>query len=359
MITLTEKLTAPITYDLSSYGKPEDILFFDIETTGFSPDTCSVYLIGCIFYSEGSWLLKQFFADSTIAEGEILLHFFTMLTKYPVLIHFNGDTFDIPFIKKRANKLSVPHITNNFNSVDIYKLVKPYKNLLELSNCKQKTIELLLGISREDKYSGAQLIEIYRNYLITGNEEAKRLLLLHNADDLKGMSALLPVLNYTRLFSGEGHIESIYTTDCCSTERLTITVSYSDICVPVPITIKKNQYDIFIADNTVTVKLTIFTGELKHYYNDYKNYYYLPKEDIAIHKSVADFVDKGYKQKATAKTCYTKNYGRFICGFSKINQPLFFNEFPLKHPYIMISETIMHDKDFWSQYYSLLISNTI
>ena len=362
MITITEKLTSPVTYDLSSYGNPEDILFFDIETTGFSPDFCTVYLIGCVFYSDGDWYLKQFFADSITAEGEILLHFFTMLSKYPVLIHFNGETFDIPFIKKRADKLNIPHVTNNFESVDIYKLVKPYKNLLGLSNCKQKTIELLLGINREDKYNGGQLIEVYKDYLVTGDEEAKRLLLLHNADDLKGMPALLPVLNYVKLFNGEGLIEEIGISEESvsygEASKLILAITFADISVPAPVTIEKDYYSMILKDNTVTINLDIFTGELKYFYGDYKNYYYLPEEDMAIHKSVAEFVDKEHKKKATAKTCYTKKCGRFICGFKEAGQILFFDEYPLKQPYILINEATLTDKNFWSQYYNLLVSNT-
>ncbi len=374
MITITEKLTSPVAYDLSSYGKPEDILFFDIETTGFSPDFCTVYLIGCVFCSDGDWYLKQFFADSITAEGEILLHFFTMLSKYPVVIHFNGDTFDIPFINKRADKLNIPHVTNNFKSVDIYKLVKPYKNLLGISNCKQKTIELLLGINREDKYNGGQLIEVYKDYLVTGDEEAKRLLLLHNADDLKGMPALLPVLDYVKVFNGEEHIEDITITEeanaakelctteitTCSdnTEKLTLTATFSNIHLPAPVIIRREAYTMLLKDNSVIISINIFTGELKHFYSDYKNYYYLPKEDMAIHKSVAEFVDKEHKKKATAKTCYTKKQGRFITGFKEIEQILFFNEYPFKQPYILINENTFSDKSFWSQYYILVVSKT-
>jgi len=51
--------------------------------------------------------------------------------------------------------------------------------------------------------------------------------------------------------------------------------------------------------------------ELKHYFNDFKNYYYLPAEDEAMHKSVAQYVDASAKQKATRETAYTKKAGHF------------------------------------------------
>lgn len=55
------------------------------------------------------------------------------------------------------------------------------------------------------------------------------------------------------------------------------------------------------------IKLPLITDNLRLYYSDYKNYYYLPYEDTAIHKSVAAYVDAECKVKATRETAYTKN----------------------------------------------------
>lgn len=52
--------------------------------------------------------------------------------------------------------------------------------------------------------------------------------------------------------------------------------------------------------------------ELKYFIPDYKNYYYLPEEDTAIHRSVAEFVDKSHRKAATAATCYVRKTGDFI-----------------------------------------------
>ena len=55
-----------------------------------------------------------------------------------------------------------------------------------------------------------------------------------------------------------------------------------------------------------------FTGELKTFFKDYKDYYYLPAEDTAIHKSVGEFVDKKARVQATARTAYIKKTGSFL-----------------------------------------------
>ena len=40
------------------------------------------------------------------------------------------------------------------------------------------------------------------------------------------------------------------------------------------------------------MKMPLLEGTLKYYYPDYKNYYYLPLEDEAVHKSVGVYVDR-------------------------------------------------------------------
>ena len=47
-----------------------------------------------------------------------------------------------------------------------------------------------------------------------------------------------------------------------------------------------------------------------------KEYFYLPAEDTAVHKSVASYVDKEFRQKATKDTCYIKQNGDFLPAYS-------------------------------------------
>ncbi|MBP3544608.1 MAG: ribonuclease H-like domain-containing protein [Lachnospiraceae bacterium] len=84
------------------------VVFFDIETTGFSGQSSLIYLIGCIYYKDNSWQLRQWFLDDVNTEKELLLSFFDFIGSYTWLIHFNGAAFDIPFIEKRLAR--PPHI---------------------------------------------------------------------------------------------------------------------------------------------------------------------------------------------------------------------------------------------------------
>ena len=102
MITVRHTIDFPAAYPLERLGPLSDLLFFDIETTGFSGDTSSLYLIGCACYRENRWQLFQWFADTREAEPELLHAFFSFLQNFSVLVHFNGDGFDIPYLLKRC-----------------------------------------------------------------------------------------------------------------------------------------------------------------------------------------------------------------------------------------------------------------
>ena len=76
-------------------------------------------------------------------------------------------------------------------------------------------------------------------------------------------------------------------------------------------------------DNLTKIRIPVYEGTLHYFYPNYKDYYYLPKEDMAIHKSVATFVDKEFRVKAKATNCYTKKFGVFLPQFDEIISPAF------------------------------------
>ena len=206
MIKTNEALTFSEDHIIHSLPKilgcsNKDILFIDIETTGLSLRSSDLYLIGASYYKDGSWQICQFFAEDINQEKEILEAFSEFSKGFSKVLHYNGDRFDIPYIKSKLEKHGLPNIFEDMDSIDIYKKIGPYKRQLGLMDCKQKTVELYLGINREDKYDGGKLIPIYKNYEQSKNKEALKLLLLHNFEDVKGMFGILPMLQYSTYFA--------------------------------------------------------------------------------------------------------------------------------------------------------------
>ena len=317
MIIRTRKLELPDTYPLERIGRLEELLFFDIETTGFSPVYSTLYLIGCTYYTDGSWHLLQWFADTREAETDILHEFFAFLKNYRTVVHFNGDGFDIPYLLKRCEQLGLTYDFSGVRSFDIYKRCKPYRKFLGLDSMKQKAIERFLGIFRQDKYSGGELIEVYKDYLMTHEDYLYDLLILHNAEDLEGMPAILPILNYPDYF------ERPFTYKAAILTGSQLELIFTNECrLPVPVRQHLDPVTVLAESHRLTFSIALYEGTLKHFYANYRDYYYLIYEDTAVHKSVGEYVDKGARIKATKKTCYTKKDGFFLPQFSPLWEPV-------------------------------------
>ena len=363
MITIEKKVDLTITYPLENIGELSELLFFDIETTGFSGDYSTLYLIGCTYYKEGNWHLIQWFADNLAAEEALLHAFFEFMGNYRYLIHFNGDGFDIPFLLKRCRAYDLDYNFLEITSVDIYRIIKPLKKLLGLENLKQKSIEGFLGISREDKYNGGQLIEVYKDYLENHDEFLYKLLILHNEDDLKGMPSILPILYYHDFlregFTYTGH-QICQISDAFDSVEQELRLCYkSPVPLPVPVQWEQPPFTLELSAHLLTVSVPLFCGELKHFYPDYQNYVYLIYEDNAIHKSVGQYVEKEAKKKATAKTCYTRVSGTFLPQPCEIWDGCLKPDYKAKISYVTFNPEILEQEGAAARYLEGLLKQVL
>ena len=76
-----------------------------------------------------------------------------------------------------------------------------------------------------------------------------------------------------------------------------------------------DAYSLMIRDNKCQLKIKVLEDTLKLFFDNYKDYYYLPEEDKAIHKSVSQFVDKKYREQAKASTCYENVNDCFVSAY--------------------------------------------
>ncbi|MCR4692230.1 MAG: ribonuclease H-like domain-containing protein [Lachnospiraceae bacterium] len=324
-------------YDLALIGAPEDLLFVDIETTGFAARSSCLYLIGCIIFEEGRPVLKQFFAQAPADEEKVLSAFLAICRQKKVLVHYNGNNFDIPYLRQKCTYFGYKEPFSEMQGVDIYKRIAPYKTLLHLENLKQKTIEAFLSISRKDQNSGGDLINVYRAYvgqyalmLKTGNEtaiEGEEDLLLHNAEDCIGMLKMLPMLSYADLLLQPMKItrisaKKITRGDGSIYHTLVIKMRFTS-ALPLPLEVTKKGCRLTVTEKEGVLEVLQYAGELKYFYGNYKEYYYLPEEDVALHKSVASFVAPQHRQQATARNCYTRKEGLFLPQWDLLFEPVF------------------------------------
>lgn len=171
-------------------------IFFDIETTGFSRQAARIYLIGTLEIGEDKNIFRQYLTETQADEKVLLQKFLDQIKKKDLLISFNGDSFDLPFIKARCEKYKIDcKILDEIQSLDLYKEIKAKSLFVSLENYKLKTIERYMGIYREDLFSGGDLIGLYYEYE-NGDKNLENILLLHNEEDILNMPNLYGFLDH-------------------------------------------------------------------------------------------------------------------------------------------------------------------
>ena len=333
-----------------------DSIFFDIETTGFSPVRNDLYLIGCGYRDEKNFHIVQFFAENADEQGEILNAFFSLLSGFDTILSFNGLGFDIPFLKAKCTSLSLADPFSRFSYVDIFKSVSKYKKILGLENYKQKTLEIFLGIDRKDEKSGGDLIPVYQAYKAAPSDDALSLLFLHNHDDVLGMLPLIQLMAYEEFFHGGYRVSDANFHDYTSFDQspatellIRGTVPYA---FPAQLSLRKDDIFLRMAQDQFSMSVPVYEGTLKYFYPDYKNYYYLPMEDVAIHKSVSAYVEKEFRTQAKAATCYTKKEGTFLPQYQELFSPVFLKEYRDKTSYFLCDPVSYLSDEKWQLTYT-------
>lgn len=299
----------------------ENSVFFDIETTGLSPRTSRVYLIGAIYLPAGaaSPLLVQYLAEDSSDQEEcaILQAFYRLLKNRKYVVHFNGTSFDVPYLLHRSQKHGLPSPLDTVLQEDLYKHLKHFKPFFsQMGNHRQKSFENLVCYPRKDILSGKDLIKIYQAFEKSHDQDALNAILLHNHDDLEGMLSLLPLSRLSQLEKEEYTAKSLEEVEEINYQgmpgRSLLLTLELPIEIPAQISLSLPHGYLMIQKKLIKIKTPVFEGTLKHFYPDYKNYFYLPFEDEAVHRSIGIFTDPSRRQKATAANCYQKITGTFL-----------------------------------------------
>lgn len=343
-----------ISFPLDKYAPLEKILFLDIETTGLSPSSSQLYLIGIAYFKDNTWVIEQWMAQRELEERELLRKLADILPNYRLILHFNGNRFDIPYLTERAKAQFVDLSFESYQGIDIYKRISPIKNLLSLPDCRQKTIEQFLGIERLDKYTGGELIHIYKTYLSAPSDSALQLLIQHNRDDMKGMLDIVPILAYSELCDTLPLVTRVEMLKSKNVNQENILELLLTLKLPFSLPRKLFAHfdgNFFTAEGTrATLKVPVYEEELKLFYSNYGDYYYIPAMDAAYHKSVASHADSSIRKQATPDTCYTRKDSLFLKQYDLIVEPFFKKEYKDKETYFEITDEIKTNRKLFSLY---------
>jgi hypothetical protein len=340
---------------------PEDrLLFFDIETTGLSARNSTLYLIGVLWFEDNQIQIRQWFNEDGYSEAQLISAFEAFGMDFTALVHFNGLGFDIPYLKQKAEMCDTPFtLHQSLKQIDIFKEIRSYKKIFGLPNMKQVSIEAYLDIVRQDTYNGKELINIYQRYVARPNDTQEKLLLLHNHDDLLGMPAISQILNYKAFFEYMTLDELTITEITTDIDLCKIHFTWKDnLPLPKRLSLSVSGFYLNVIDCKGQLHIPVKHATLKHFFPDYKNYYYLPMEDMAIHKSVASFVEPANRQRATKTNCYVRRTDTFIPCFKQENADIFYETYGDKQGYLQLDELQKAPEDKQRQYVQSLLRHT-
>lgn len=253
-------------YLLSLYSR-QNILFFDIETSGFDKFNHQIICIGLIFY-DGSWQLKQFWATTLQEEKTLLSAFLNCYRPENLYITFNGNSFDFPFLKQRLQHHFPDAEPPVFAHLDFLSLGRTYAKDNGLRSYGLKHLESIFGFEREDDFPGQAIVQGFLDPKTRSSNVYRIAVLKHNALDVYysahvfcALGDLYPVLLSTLV---PIHLQMAQYTlalklsfkrkHCSLTGEISPTVNIEIL--------QHGAYEVHICDNRIQIQLPLITGKI-------------------------------------------------------------------------------------------------
>ena len=390
-------------FALRNHCDPDTSVFLDIETTGLNAAYESIYLIGCAAHGPQGWTLTQWFDDTGRGEADLLNSFLIYIRSCSTLIHYNGQQFDLPFLTRRIEKLCPEGslaVLEEKKSVDLFVLIRPFKKVLGLESLRQQVVEQYLDTAREEAKSGGELTKVYAEFLkprqhqgyvgqgaqgasagnagqvgagaFAGNAgqgaqaaspadnagEMLQMLLEHNAADVSGLLKIAHLLSLQDVLSAKLKVHRAQASrykdaEGKDKEEIVMQCSLQELpeeAIYRKLTAAADECYLSGQGNRITIKVPLVTGERKYFYANYKDYYYLPAQDQALHKSIASFVEKDHREQAKAENCYTRKSGTFLPEWDLFRTPFFKENYHDKLLLFEFTQQMKSDQQFFSDY---------
>jgi uncharacterized protein YprB with RNaseH-like and TPR domain len=170
---------------------PEQWLFLDTETTGLCGGSGTYpFLVGLAWWERGGLEIEQLFMRDFSEERSLLAALSERMNERPVLVTFNGKSFDWPLLETRyrmTRSLSVPALRAHLD------FLHPARNLwkLRLGSVRLSTLERhVLGADRGEDLDSAQIPTRYLDFVRNGAADGLVPVFIHNQLDLRGLAGL-------------------------------------------------------------------------------------------------------------------------------------------------------------------------
>jgi uncharacterized protein len=170
---------------------PRQWLFLDTETTGITGGTGTYpFMVGIAWWDAGGLEIEQLFMRDYSDEHSLLVALAERIAERPVLVTFNGKSFDWPLLETRyrmTRSIRAPALRAHLD------FLHPARNLwrLRIGSTRLAELELkVLGWNRGSDMNSWMIPQLYFDYLRGGPPEPLLPIFHHNQMDLRGLAAL-------------------------------------------------------------------------------------------------------------------------------------------------------------------------
>ncbi|HII82401.1 MAG TPA: ribonuclease H-like domain-containing protein [Ferroplasma sp.] len=162
-----------------------DEVYLDIETTGLSFDS-QIWLIGMLFKKNNKLILL--FAHESDEEKDILKQYMKRVSNVKGdIVTFSGHHFDKEFIEQKLKKYKLWNNSPKPNFVDVLSVIRDTIEIPVSNNLKDMAAWMGYNFKHPD-LAGYMMPGLYREYLISRDQELLTKLQEYNEDDIRSLT---------------------------------------------------------------------------------------------------------------------------------------------------------------------------
>jgi uncharacterized protein len=183
-----------------SAGEPEQLLFYDTETTGLSGGAGTVaFLFGAAWCEGPDLAVEQLFLADFPGEPGFLNAVRERMAPYRAFVSYNGRTFDCPLLRTRFTMNGIPWEPGP--QVDLLHHARRLWRTVT-GDCSLRAMEEhVLGFTRDGDVPGEQVPLIWKEFLRSGSPGLLPAVFEHNAADVASLARLHRAIG--RLLAGD------------------------------------------------------------------------------------------------------------------------------------------------------------
>lgn len=198
----------------------QNVIFLDTETSGLMGGTGTyAFLIGMGYRTENGFELVQLFMRDPSQEAALLAALDQWLSRFEVVVTFNGKTFDVPLLNTRytMNGLSGPF--SRYEHVDVLHVArKLWRDRLPSRALSDLEKEILRFYRTGEDIPGWLIPQMYFDYLRSGDARPLSGIFYHNARDILSLVTLYGYI--AGLLYDPVHQDEVYGLDLAAIARL-------------------------------------------------------------------------------------------------------------------------------------------